>query len=704
MFVSGNLVHFLDLEDRSLSYMRSSAPGGIGHATVRAPVTGVVRVHPGGQHFAVAEKGDGPRIIVYRWPERTVYRVLTGGTQREYAYVAFNASGDLLASQGGDPDFMLTVWNWETESTLLRCKAFSQDVYKVTFSPFHPGQLTSAGLGHIKLWKMAKTFTGLKLQGRLGRFGKTEISDINGFLQLPDGKVISGCEWGNILVWDDALIKVEITRRDGKPCHNGTIHKFHLEEGELISLGSDGWVRTWDFDTVDQAEASEELNGRYALDPMNELQFAAGSNLVSMWPHPDPDLESIWFMQDGNGGIWKADLSFSMTTRGPERLYECPAGPLRALVACPTGPLMAATGDDGHIAVFNYRRRELLVRSRFPAGGTTLIWLSAEVCGKTSQLLAGFADGCLRLVELHAGARKGAFGLSLVYVQKPHTAPITVMKQSPSGRMLVTASDDGTVWFFSLLIEEGQFSVAPLGFAVYGEPGETVTGLEFVPGSEVKSEILREEARLAREAEKDKQRSELQADIDERKKLGLEVDENTEKAKLEKRLALEDRELPEIPLVVPEPPSPVLVGVPAADGTFTLLMGGWDAGWVHSASFKEARPTAVRVPGAEQVGVSFRTFSADGKYMVLGLVDGRIRIHAVHEDPWALDDYWHLHMHDNTFGRITGICFSYDGRTSSVACDSRTPFAPRPSVPVFALRAALLEFAAASWSSHRDNV
>ena len=45
------------------------------------------------------------------------------------------------------------------------------------------------GLGHIKLWKMANTFTGLKLQGRLGRFGKTEISDINGFLQLPDGKV-----------------------------------------------------------------------------------------------------------------------------------------------------------------------------------------------------------------------------------------------------------------------------------------------------------------------------------------------------------------------------------------------------------------------------------------------------------------------------------------------------------------------------------
>ena len=36
---------------------------------------------------------------------------------------------------------------------------------------------------------MAHTFTGLKLQGQLGKFGKTEISDIEGYVELPDGKV-----------------------------------------------------------------------------------------------------------------------------------------------------------------------------------------------------------------------------------------------------------------------------------------------------------------------------------------------------------------------------------------------------------------------------------------------------------------------------------------------------------------------------------
>ena len=38
---------------------------------------------------------------------------------------------------------------------------------------------------------MAKTFTGLKLMGMPGRFGKTEMSDIIGFFDLPDGKVSS---------------------------------------------------------------------------------------------------------------------------------------------------------------------------------------------------------------------------------------------------------------------------------------------------------------------------------------------------------------------------------------------------------------------------------------------------------------------------------------------------------------------------------
>ena len=35
---------------------------------------------------------------------------------------------------------------------------------------------------------MARTFTGLKLQGNIGKFGNEELSDVSGYADLPDGK------------------------------------------------------------------------------------------------------------------------------------------------------------------------------------------------------------------------------------------------------------------------------------------------------------------------------------------------------------------------------------------------------------------------------------------------------------------------------------------------------------------------------------
>ena len=45
------------------------------------------------------------------------------------------------------------------------------------------------------------------------RFGKTSVSDIDAFVQLADGKVLSGSEWGNMLVWDGGLIKVDLNSK-----------------------------------------------------------------------------------------------------------------------------------------------------------------------------------------------------------------------------------------------------------------------------------------------------------------------------------------------------------------------------------------------------------------------------------------------------------------------------------------------------------
>lgn len=55
---------------------------------------------------------------------------------------------------------------------------------------------------------MASTFTGLKLQGQLGKFGNVELTDVVGFVEMPDGKVLGTTETGELLMWDGGLIKV----------------------------------------------------------------------------------------------------------------------------------------------------------------------------------------------------------------------------------------------------------------------------------------------------------------------------------------------------------------------------------------------------------------------------------------------------------------------------------------------------------------
>ena len=68
----------------------------------------------------------------------------------------FSPKGDLLASVGGDPDYMLTIWDWKEEQTVLRSKAFSQEVFRVTFSTELEGQLTTAGTGHIRYCQVSR--------------------------------------------------------------------------------------------------------------------------------------------------------------------------------------------------------------------------------------------------------------------------------------------------------------------------------------------------------------------------------------------------------------------------------------------------------------------------------------------------------------------------------------------------------------------
>ncbi|KAK3770719.1 hypothetical protein RRG08_037905 [Elysia crispata] len=712
VFAAGNLLQILNLKTRSQTYLRSTSGCGIG----------AICVHPSRKYFAVGEKGEAPNINIFEFPSLKLYRIMRGGTEQSYTSLTFSPDGELLASQGGEPDFMLTVWNWRQEKTTLRTKSFSQDVYRVSFAPELEGQLTTAGSGHIRFWKMADTFTGLKLQGELGRFGRTEISDIEGYVELPDGKVLSGAEWGNLLLWDGGLIKVEITTKSKKNCHNGPIMQILLDEGELMTVGSDGFIRVWDFEAIDTADSTDET-GLFHMDPMNELQVGAETgdevHLYTIVKSVDEENEpTIWYAQDANGGIWRLDLSFSHTSQAPEKLFTFHAGSISGCVSSPLTHLAVSAGLDKTVRAFDYIQMKQLAEVKFSAGGTCIEWVPLTVDTKGSSVVVGFQDGVVRSLTVtklegdHSRRHeKQEAEIVLKQAFKPHNGPVTAMAFDGKGEVLATGSSDGTVFF--LYVSE---VYDPIGFIkVPGavrqlvwtpekfkrtalmvvcedgvvvevdapEPGNFDTSHTYeISGLSLRSykfksikSHLRHEEELERERIEEEERKKKEEE-ERRKRIerGLETESEAGDEEVEQKPKTPK---PEWHPYIPEEPSPILnASYAEEEGQFWLSMGEFDAGYLYKCKFTPPEEQARMMPDnidkplmsvavheSNDVPIHVIKYSQSGQRVMFGMANGQIRIQQLEEphDLAQLGPQWTLSVHDNNYGHITALASSFDG-------------------------------------------
>ncbi|KAM8827411.1 cilia- and flagella-associated protein 44 isoform 2-T2 [Spinachia spinachia] len=699
IFIAGNLLVLLDVSTKEQRYLRSCSGGGIGCITA----------HPSKEYFVVAEKGKQPDIIVYQHPSLRPFCILRAGTERAYSFVDFNPDGSLLASVGSAPDYMLTLWDWKKEKVMLSCKAVSQEVYRVSFSPYNPGMLTSSGSGHIKFWETASTFTGLKLQGLMGHFGKTPSTDIEGFVELPDGKVVSGSDWGNLLLWDGNAIKVEICRKEGRNCHAGMVQPFALEDGQLMTTGSDGAVRGWDFESIDSADSNSD-GSRFELEPMNEMVVGHNVCLSSLVRSSLPD-SFICFAQDSRGAIWKLDFSFTYTTPDPECLFTFHAGAIQGLDVSRKSHLMATTALDRSVKVFDFLAKRELTSTRFNQDGTALSWAPPLVNESGSLLVTGFEDGVVRLLELYDPQRlhvvtgrspNGDAKLHLKQAFKPHNAPVTAIAYERNGEILATGSSDSTVFFFTV----GE-KYNPIGFVHVPGP---VQALEWSPHSHsesrllvlcqnghvvevhspdpeaqrptetfqlselpslyfrfrsIKSRIKREEKIVQLQEMREKKKKERE----ERMK-ALDQEENQEEGEEEEEE--EEEELPAI--YIPDPPSPLYCGFYSQPGQFWLSMGGFDSGFLYHCKFSEKQDQDLDqrqdepfdflpVHNADDDPIRSITFSSNGQLLLCGMHSGFIRVYPLQPGDSGLTSmqaYWALSVHDNQNGHVRHIRCSYD--------------------------------------------
>ncbi|XP_017587422.1 PREDICTED: cilia- and flagella-associated protein 44 isoform X1 [Corvus brachyrhynchos] len=700
VYIAGNQVVLQNLRTKHQRYVRSSRGGGIGFITA----------HPSKEYFAVGEKGGKPNIVIYTYPSVRPYRILKGGTETAYVFGDFNRAGTLLASVGSSPDYMLTIWDWKQEETLLRSKAFAQDVYKVMFSAENEEHLTTGGSGHIRFWKMALTLTGLKLQGALGRFGKTAVSDITGFVELPDGKVVSGTEWGNFLLWEAGLIKVELCQVGHKPCHKGPITQLVLDEGDLYSVGKDGVIRVWNFEVIDTADPVDDT-GLVEVEPMSELWVGKNVSLNFMTKIHDHG-QPFWYAQDTSGAIWKLDLTFSNMTHDPERVCTFHSGRIEAIGVSPFTCLMATTALDRSVRIYDFGSNSQLSVIKFKQGGTALTWAPAVVNPEGGLIAVGFEDGVVRIIEVydprllpgHARQASQSAEINLKQVFKPHAAAVTALAYERKGRVFATGSKDKTVFFFAI---EDEYK--PIGFICVPGP---VQALQWSPPSHDKSTLLilcengfavqvpaplpgkqdtvttyhiknlptqyfhfysiKSRIKLAEEiARREKEKQEKEKAklewIKQQKEMGLEIEETKEE---------EPEEEPLPPLYIPEEPSPILCGFYSAPGKFWLSLGGYDSGFLYHCEFshddeedpekrKDEPFEVIPMEDTDDNPIHQISFCTSSRLLFCGMQDGSLRAYPLNDKDLSVDalkDYWYLNVHDNDYGQIQGICCSRDDR------------------------------------------
>jgi WD40 repeat protein len=403
---------------------------------------GSIAVDPSRKYYAVAEKGSFPCIYIHEFPSLRCYRVLRYGTEKSYSHISFSVNGERLASVGSKPDYNICIWDWKNEILVLKAKAFSQEVFRVIFSDHSNSILSTSGLAHLRFWKIANTFTGLKLKGQTGKFGSVQLSDITGFYIFPDGKVITGSENGRLLLWEGNLIKAVLSINESQPCHTGVINTVTKVDNYIVSAGEDGMLRYWDFREIDEMEPNEQMEG--FINIVKEHMIVTNPNDPPQDHRPALILEIViypkyWLIHDALGKVFK--VTFSGIAIHQQEILHFNSGKIMGICSSKEGNAVATIGQDGAIRLLDFVNRKEYYSRAFKGKGTCIDWLNVSFNKTDRFIAAGFDNGIVRIVHLSKDK------IHLLKAMKVHNNPIKSLSLSPNGETLAVLSSEGEIFF-----------------------------------------------------------------------------------------------------------------------------------------------------------------------------------------------------------------------------------------------------------------
>ncbi|XP_055326896.1 uncharacterized protein LOC129580473 [Sitodiplosis mosellana] len=452
-FKSGQFLYFFIISAKVLSSTKCTEQS-----------IGAITKNVTNNHLAIAENGCESKIYIRNYPSMEIVSVCSSG-RSELEILSYSSSGKLLASQSNVPEFEVTIWDWQTATMLLQFRSTQiNDNFDLKFSMDNDRFMYTGGAKHLHFWDIVQTFTGLKLIGNFGRFGKFKTCDILTVCTDKNNRLLTNCDWGNVLVWQNGQIKFEMCRKNRQPCHNATITQIILCNEYLYTIGKDNYVRIWFWDDVtliDKRENEKIIEFEAVYEYEINSSIRSSDDLLSFTI--DPDNAQFCYIHDGNGVIWKSIIDSDFTSHTLEAIFRASSRDLVSAAVSPNSTQFITLDGRGVLCLYNYKSGEMVFQYRFRVIASSLVWCSKEVNASGKTVIFGFVDGSIRVTCFDIDENTwNSSSIKTIQHSKPHLGRVKQILMNE--RVVVSASEDQTIFIYSISSSSNEITLSPIGF------------------------------------------------------------------------------------------------------------------------------------------------------------------------------------------------------------------------------------------------